>query len=184
MLCSLTRWDFNFYIRSSPLQNPMQRKVEWRSGPNKLNGQSVGALSPVNHKGLYQGWYQTSLYRHIIHYSSNYTTGLFFKNHSTNSIHNFGMQTKKNKTYFWDYLFSADTQQAKLHPAVWPILFWGPAKATINTGKNWERFCTKWETSDLGLKWGEPAEGVGVEVRWLVMEWGEVGHDGMRWGGS
>ena len=41
----------------------------------------------------------------------------------SNSIHNFGMKTDKNKTCFWAYLFSAGTQQGKLHPAGWPILF-------------------------------------------------------------
>ena len=32
----------------------------------------VGALSPVNHKGLHQGWTQTSLYLQIIHFTSHH----------------------------------------------------------------------------------------------------------------
>ena len=41
----------------------------------------VGALSPVNHKGLHQGWTQTSLYLQVIHFTSHHTTshvGFFF----------------------------------------------------------------------------------------------------------
>ena len=34
----------------------------------------VGALSPVNHKGLHQGETQTSLYLQVIHFTSHYTT--------------------------------------------------------------------------------------------------------------
>ena len=37
----------------------------------------AGALSPVNHTGLHQGWTQTSIYRQAIHSTSHYTTGLF-----------------------------------------------------------------------------------------------------------
>ena len=34
----------------------------------------VGALSPVRHKGLHQGWTQTSLYLQVIHFTSHHTT--------------------------------------------------------------------------------------------------------------
>ena len=34
----------------------------------------VGALSPVNHEGLHQGWTQTSFYLQVIHFTSLYTT--------------------------------------------------------------------------------------------------------------
>ena len=74
---------------------------------NKL----ADVLSPVNYKGLYQGWTQTSIYLQVIHSTSHYTTSLpvlvFFvcfvlfcfslSNHSSISIHNFGRQTQKNK---------------------------------------------------------------------------------------
>ena len=33
-----------------------------------------GALSPVSHKGLHQGWTQTSLYLQVIHFRSHHTT--------------------------------------------------------------------------------------------------------------
>ena len=61
----------------------------------------VGALSPVNHKGLHQGWTQTSLYLQVIHFTSHYTT---------------------SHVFFLAYLYSAGTQHRNLHPAGWPIL--------------------------------------------------------------
>ena len=48
---------------------------------------------------LHQGWQQTSVYLHVIHPTSLYTTSLFFSNRNSNSIHNFGTQTQKNKTH-------------------------------------------------------------------------------------
>ena len=44
----------------------------------KLVSYSVGALSPVNHKGLHQGWTQTSLYLQVIHFTSHHTTSHVF----------------------------------------------------------------------------------------------------------
>ena len=77
----------------------------------------VGALSPVNHKGLHQGRTHTSLYLQVIHFTSHQTTGHFFL----------------------AYLYSAGTQHGNLHPAGWPILFCGPTQelvlATANTGE-------------------------------------------------
>ena len=191
MLCVLTRWDFNFYIRSSPLRDPMQRKVGWRLDQISWTVSQLVLWAQSTIK------YCTRAEIKLHSIAKLFITQViipqvFFKNHNTNSIHNFGMKTDKNKTCFWAYLFSAGTQQGKLHPAGWPILFCGPALATVNTGKNWERFCTKWETSVLGLKtrslWSEWEWRWGGswwnEVRSVVMEWGEVGHDGMRWGGS
>ena len=77
----------------------------------------VGALSPVSHKGLHQGWTQASLCLQVIHFTSHHTT-----NH-----------------VFLAYLYSAGSQHGNLHPAGWPILFCGPTLkpvvATANTGK-------------------------------------------------
>ena len=42
--------------------------------------QLVGALSPVNHKGLHQGRTQTSLYLQVIHFTSHQTTSHVFFN--------------------------------------------------------------------------------------------------------
>ena len=42
----------------------------------------VSSLSPVNHKGLHQGWKQTSVYLHVIHSKGHYTTSLLFSNHN------------------------------------------------------------------------------------------------------
>ena len=38
----------------------------------------IDALSPVNHKGLQQGWKQTSIYPQAIHSTSHHTASLFF----------------------------------------------------------------------------------------------------------
>ena len=54
-----------------------------------------GALSPVNHKGLRQGWTQTSLYLQVIHSTSHHTTSYVF----------------------WAYLYSVRTQHGNLRPA-------------------------------------------------------------------
>ena len=88
----------------------------------KLVCKLVGALSQVNHRRLHQGWTQTSLYLQVSHFTSHHTT-----------FH-----------LFWAYLYSAGTQHGNLHPAGWPILFYGPTKkpvlATPYIGKNRERF--------------------------------------------
>ena len=89
----------------------------------------VGALSPVNHKGLHQGWTQPSLYLQVIHFTSYHTTshvgfccccGCFslfiFRGHGT--------------------------QHGNLHSVGSPISLCGPTQepvlATVNTGKTWE----------------------------------------------
>ena len=60
----------------------------------------------------------------------------------------FGTQTQKKQWHrFWSLLYSAGTQHGNLHPAGWPILFWGPTQKlvlpTANTGKSQERFWKK-----------------------------------------
>ena len=57
----------------------------------------VGALSPVNHKGLPKGRTQPSLYLQVIHFTS----------HSTTS----------HVVVFLSYLYSAGTQHGNLHLA-------------------------------------------------------------------
>ena len=42
---------------------------------------------------------QCSIYLQVIHSASHYTASLFFSNLSSNSIHNFGMQTRKTITH-------------------------------------------------------------------------------------
>ena len=102
-------------------------------------------MRPVIHKGLHQGWTQISLYLQVIHFTSHYTTSLFFSDQSSNSVHNFRKQTQKNnKICFGAYLYSAGTQRRNLHRVGWAILLCGSAKepvlATDNTGKTQERF--------------------------------------------
>ena len=93
---------------------------------------TVGALSPVNHKGLYQGWTQTSLYLQVIHFISHHTTSHAF--------------------FFLAYLYSTGTQPGNLHPAGWPILFCGPTHEPCVSHsqhrRNRERFWKKCEWMD------------------------------------
>ena len=108
----------------------------------------VNTLSPVNNKGIHQGWTQNfnlspsySFHKSLYHKSFNF----FFSNYSSNSIHNFGTQSmKNNNTFFWAYLYFVNTQHENLHSAGWPILFWGlhrnPVLVTANTRKTLERF--------------------------------------------
>ena len=71
----------------------------------------VGALSPVNHKGLHQGCTQTSLDLQVIHFTSHHTTShVFFC------------------WFFIAYLYSAGAQHGNLHLAGWPILFCRPTQ--------------------------------------------------------
>ena len=92
---------------------------------NEDLSQSVGALSPADHKGLHQGWTQTSLFLQVIHFKRQHDTSrvfcccFFF--------------------FILAYLYSAGTQHGNLHPAGWPILFCRPTQeavlATANTGR-------------------------------------------------
>ena len=69
------------------------------------------------HKGLHQGWTQSSLYLQVIHFTSHHTT-----------CHD-----------FFAYFYSASTQHRNPHHAGWPILSCGPTQelmlATANTWK-------------------------------------------------
>ena len=58
-------------------------------------------LWAVYHKGLHQGWTQTSLYLQVIHFTSH---------------------------VWWAYLYSAGTQLGNLHPAVSSTLFCRPTQ--------------------------------------------------------
>ena len=90
----------------------------------------VGALSPVNHKGLHQGWTQISLYLQVINFTSHHTTSHVFS----------------------ASLYSVGTQHRNLPPAGWPILFCRPTQepcaSHIQHRKNWERFWKKCKWMD------------------------------------
>ena len=82
-------------------------------------GAIVSVLSPVSHKGLHQGWTQTSPCLQVIHFASHFTTSHVF--------------------FFIACLYSVGTQHGNPHPTGWPILFCVPTQepvlATANTGK-------------------------------------------------
>ena len=65
MSFAVQRWREFMFFNWTPLQ-PSQA-VEL-----------VGALSPVNHKGLSQGWIQTSLYLQVTYYTSHIPQVMFF----------------------------------------------------------------------------------------------------------
>ena len=64
----------------------------------------VDALSPVNHKGLHQGWTQTLHYFQVIHFTSHFTTAhgskLFFYSLFIFSGHSAREHTFNRVTYF------------------------------------------------------------------------------------
>ena len=94
----------------------------------------VGALSPVNHKGLHQGWTQTSLYLQVIH----------FTGHSTTSH------------AFWAYLYSAGTQHGDLHPRAYTgtsVSHSQHRKRKKNSGEVLEKEC-RWVDRKVNNKQG------------------------------
>ena len=86
----------------------------------------VGAVSPVNHKGLHQSWTKTSLYPQVIHFTSHHTT---------------------RQAFFGACLYSAGARHRNLHSAGWPILFCGPTQEPCVSHsqhrRNREMFCKK-----------------------------------------
>ena len=85
----------------------------------------------------------------------------FFSSHNSNSIQNFGMQTQKdNSTCFGVCLYSVGTQHRNLHPARWPILFYGPTQEPVWV--KWSSFRTMYlvrcvdDVQDLYLKISPP----------------------------
>ena len=102
-------------------------------------------MSPVNHNGLYQGWKQTPVCLPVIYSTSHYTTSLFFSNHNSNCIQNFGTQTQKNNnTYFWAcFIFRGHSTREPASSVCnnKTCLFCGSAHlVTANTRKPLERF--------------------------------------------
>ena len=57
----------------------------------------VGALSPVSQR-IISGLTTNLVYFLVILSTSHYTTSLFFSNHDSNNVLNFGTQTQKNKS--------------------------------------------------------------------------------------
>ena len=72
------------------------RPVTWSSLTYRSVSLLVGALSPINHKGLHQGWTQISLYLQVIHFTSHHTTS--------------------HVLLVFSYLYSAGTWHGNLHP--------------------------------------------------------------------
>ena len=50
-------------------------RVSYYIAEPELKSSFIGALSPVNHKGLHQGWTQTSLHLQVIYFTSHHTIG-------------------------------------------------------------------------------------------------------------
>ena len=66
------------YFRTLVLRQWVRFQEHWCK--QLANRQLVGALRPVNHKGLHQGCTQTSLHLQVIHFTSHFTTShVFFK---------------------------------------------------------------------------------------------------------
>ena len=86
----------------------------WSSVSDELHVGLVGALSPVNHKELYQGSKQASICLLVIHSTRHQTTSLLFSNHNSDYIHNFGTHPSKTRC-FGAHLYSMGTQHGNLH---------------------------------------------------------------------
>ena len=90
-------WPLPPQLWDKSLSETLQKSlyIFWSSFLRMWSWEFVGALSPVNHKGLHQGWKQTSIYFQVIHCTSHHTTSLFFSNYISNSKHNLGTQNQK-----------------------------------------------------------------------------------------
>ena len=120
---------------------------------------SVGAFGAVNHKGLHQGWTQTSLYLQVIHKS-------FY-----------------HKSCFWAYLYSTGTQHGNLHPTGWPILFCGPTQepviATADTEKKLGEVWKKCRWMDRkGRNKQRRNKSLAVSVACMAIYWPTLGFKG------
>ena len=98
----------------------------------------VGALSPENHRGLHQGWTQTSLYLQVIHFTSHHTTSSFLSlfiicGHSTRE------PASGRVTYFilWAYTGTmvSHSQHRKNWERFWKKCRWMDWKGRNKQGK-------------------------------------------------
>ena len=140
------------------------------------------------HKGLYQGWKETSIYPLVSHSMSHYFTSLFFSNRNSNYIHDFGTETQNNNnTCFGACLFLRALKTGTCNCCLqwwtgWPVLFCGPTQepviATANTGKARERFwknAGKWTGSiELARK-----KTLAVSVACVALYWPTPGFKGV-----
>ena len=147
---------------ASPCQVWLQM-VSWYFEPSQplriisgLNYQRLVscAFSPVNHKGLYQGWNQASKSNSYLVIPQVILLQVSFSQPTTQIISTISRhKPTKTVTCFGAYLFFVGTQYWNLHPAGWPILFCGPTQesvlATANTGKKCERFWKKMQVNGL-----------------------------------
>ena len=118
------RWGVQSVLQYPPrftVSNEMLLKIHLSS--------LVGALSPVNYKGLHQEWKQTSVHLKL-HIPQAITPQISFSQTTTQII----------STISAAFLYSAGTEHGYLHPAGWPISFCGPTLkpvlATPNTGRS------------------------------------------------
>ena len=86
LMRSLVTPIFLYACESWTLTAELQRRIQ--AMEMRLVSWLVGALSPVKHKGLHQGWTQTSLYIQVINFTSHHTTShvfslFIFRRHST-----------------------------------------------------------------------------------------------------
>ena len=93
----LMGWNRRIQTNSTPWETS---KGQPSSTLVKLVSWLVGALSPVNHKGLHQGWIQTSLYLQVIHFTSHQTTSHVFFSLSIFRGHSTREPASSRVTYF------------------------------------------------------------------------------------
>ena len=103
-------------VHCSRLYVTLKWHTENKHKENTSESDLVGALSPVNHKGLYQGWKQTSIHLLLIPHKSHETTQ-FFKIHKFVSTHKKNNQktVHRHQTHISEEIVSRVSLLLKMH---------------------------------------------------------------------
>ena len=99
--------------------------------------QLVGALSPVNHKGLHQGWTQISIYLQVIHFESHHTTSHVFEPIYTPQA--LGFNAHVRSTVCWDWHPGGPEIVEKGKTEVLLVLALSASWQKEETKPNWQR---------------------------------------------
>ena len=176
--------SFSFFFSPSLKRGPLRKSVKrFQLPPNRkgLSGWTflVVVLSPVNHKGCYQGWKQTSVYISLSLSLSQTTTLLNICPPENNTLHSIFHREYNSLSRKVEIIVTVSKCQPRstvthvLRPnhisralstrtctnclwrhAGWPTLFCRPTKkpvlATANAGKTRKRFWKKMQVNRPG----------------------------------
>ena len=143
--CNLFPFNYSNPQYTTSNHSPASRQ------PTLKESKLAGAFSPVNPKGLRQGWKRTAVL------SPSYSSHKSLFSKTTAQIIAIISERKVKKQwhilelFFFFFLFSAGTHYGNLHSTGRPILFCEPTQepmlATTNTRKTRERFCEKMQVN-------------------------------------